>query len=146
MTAGTDRRADYERHLRDDGVRITRPRRIILDVLAATDDHPPALEIFQRASAIDSSISLSTVYRTMKLLEEKGAIHRHAFAGGPARFEQAGEDHHDHLIDIDTGDVIEFSSDKIERLQDEIARELGYEIVHHRLELYGRRIAKARKR
>jgi Fur family ferric uptake transcriptional regulator len=87
----------------------------------------------------DKTISLSTVYRTMKLLEEMGAIHRHAFEGGPSRFEQAVGDHHDHLIDIETGDVIEFKSDKIEQLQDEIARSLGYEIVHHRLELYGRK-------
>jgi Fur family transcriptional regulator, ferric uptake regulator len=145
MTSQTDRRQDYERHLRAEGIRITRPRRVILDILAATDDHPPAIEIFQRASAVDSAISLSTVYRTMKLLEEKGAIHRHAFAGGPARFEQAGEEHHDHLIDVDTGEVIEFSSDRIEKLQDEIARSLGYEITHHRLELYGRRIPKPRK-
>jgi Fur family ferric uptake transcriptional regulator len=89
--------------------------------------------------ALDSSISLSTVYRTMKLLGDMGAIHRHAFEGGPSRFEQAGGDHHDHLIDIETGDVIEFKSDRIEELQDEIAKSLGYDIVHHRLELYGRK-------
>ena len=145
MTTAADRQKDYERHLRDEGVRITRPRRVILSLLSETDDHPHAMELFQRASSIDSSISLSTVYRTMKLLEEKGAIHRHAFAGGPARFEQAGEAHHDHLIDIDSGDVIEFSSERIERLQDEIARSLGYEIVHHRLELYARKISPRRK-
>ncbi len=146
MTTAAERQQGYERHLRSEGVRITRPRRVILSILAETDDHPHAMEIFQRASSIDSSISLSTVYRTMKLLEEKGAIHRHAFAGGPSRFEQAGAEHHDHLIDMDTGDVIEFSSERIEKLQDEIARSLGYEIVHHRLELYGRRIGARRKR
>lgn len=145
MSQNRNRRADYERLLRQEGVRITRPRRVILDVLADTDDHPHAMDIFSRAVASDSTISLSTVYRTMKLLEEKGAIHRHAFEGGPSRFEQAGEAHHDHLIDVDTGDVIEFSSDKIERLQNEIARSLGYEIIHHRLELYGRKVGKARK-
>ena len=88
--------------------------------------------------ASDSRISLATVYRTMKALEESGAIQRHAFAGGPARFE-APAAHHDHLIDLDTGEVIEFASARIEALQEEIAARLGYEIVHHRLELYGRK-------
>ena len=133
------KKPDYEKALRKAGIRITRPRKIILGILGETEDHPDALEIFRRAEQVDKSISLSTVYRTMKLLEEMGAIHRHAFEGGPSRFEQAGGDHHDHLIDIDTGDVIEFRSDRIEQLQQEIAHELGYDIVHHRLELYGRR-------
>lgn len=139
MAETVNRKPDHERKLRRAGVRITRPRRIILEVLSATEGHPDAMEIFQRASAIDSSISLSTVYRTMKLLEELGAIHRHAFEGGRARFEQASDEHHDHLIDIETGDVIEFHSPRIEELQDEIARSLGYDIVHHKLELYGRK-------
>ncbi|PSJ56549.1 Fur family transcriptional regulator [Kumtagia ephedrae] len=130
---------DYEKALRKAGVRITRPRKVILGILSATDDHPDALEIFRRSVAIDPGISLSTVYRTMKLLEEMGAIHRHAFEGGPSRFERAGGEHHDHLIDIETGDVIEFTSDRIEQLQDEIAKKLGYDIVHHRFELYGRK-------
>lgn len=130
---------DYEKELRRAGIRITRPRRIILGILSQTEDHPDAMEIFQRASSIDASISLSTVYRTMKLLEGMGAIHRHAFDGNRARFEQADGEHHDHLIDIETGDVIEFHSSRIEELQDEIARSLGYDIVHHRLELYGRK-------
>lgn len=133
------KKPDYEKLLREAGVRITRPRRIILDILLATEDHPDALEIFRRAVAVDPAISLSTVYRTMKLLGEMGAIHRHAFEGGPSRFEQAGGEHHDHLIDIETGDVIEFKSERIEQLQQEIARTLGYDIVHHRLELYGRK-------
>lgn len=139
MTEGARKRPDYEGELRRAGVRITRPRKVLLEILSEAGDHPDAMEIFQRASAIDKTISLSTVYRTMKLLETMGAIHRHAFEGGPARFEQASGRHHDHLIDLDTGDVIEFRSDRIEHLQDEIARELGYEIVHHRLELYGRK-------
>ena len=130
---------DYEAALREAGIRITRPRRVILSILSETGNHPDAMEIFQRAVALDPSISLSTVYRTMKLLEEMGAIHRHAFEGGPSRFEPAAGEHHDHLIDIDTGDVIEFHSERIEELQQEIARSLGYEIVHHRLELYGRK-------
>ncbi|WP_187971907.1 Fur family transcriptional regulator [Aquibium microcysteis] len=139
MTSEQKHKVDYEAELRRAGVRITRPRRTILEILSGTEDHPDAYEIFRRAAALDPSISLSTVYRTMKLLEEHGAIQRHAFAGGPSRFEHAGEEHHDHLIDVETGDVIEFRSDKIEKLQDEIARELGYDILHHRLELYGRR-------
>ena len=133
---------DYEKVLRQAGVRITRQRQVILAVLAQAEDHPGAMEIFNRASAVDASVSLTTVYRTMKLLEEKGAIHRHAFEGGPSRFEHADQAHHDHLIDLDTGDVIEFRSDRIEALQREIAEELGYEIEHHRLELYGRKRAK----
>jgi len=139
MTTEQKQKVDYEAELRRAGVRITRPRRIILEIISGTEDHPDAYEIFRRASIIDASISLSTVYRTMKLLEEHGAIQRHAFAGGPSRFEHMGEEHHDHLIDLDTGDVIEFRSDRIEKLQDEIARELGYDILHHRLELYGRK-------
>ena len=130
---------DYEAALREAGVRITRPRRVILTILADMGDHPDAMEIFQRAVAIDSGISLSTVYRTMKLLEGIGAIHRHAFAGGPSRFEPAVGEHQDNLSDIDTGDVMEFQSDKIEELQNEIAHRLGYEIVHHRFEIYGRK-------
>ena len=132
------KRLDYEKELRRQGVRITRQRSAILGILSETEDHPDALEIFRRAVAVDPSISLSTVYRTMKLLGDIGAIHRHAFEGGPSRFEHAA-DHHDHLIDIETGDVIEFKSDRIEELQNEIARSLGYDIVHHRLELYGRK-------
>lgn len=143
MNQAVNHKPDYEKELRRVGARITRPRRTILQILAQTDDHPDAMEIYQRASAIDDSISLSTVYRTMKLLEGMGAIHRHAFEGGPSRFEQASGEHHDHLIDLDTGDVIEFHSDRIEQLQAEIARSLGYEIVHHRLELYGRKRRKS---
>ena len=139
MTDRIEKRPDYERRLRRAGVRITKPRKVILDLLSQTDDHPDAMEIFRRAVAIDPTMSLSTVYRTMKLLEGFGAIRRHAFEGGPSRFEQAGPEHHDHLIDVETGDVVEFKSDRIEQLQDEIARELGYDIIHHRLELYGRK-------
>jgi Fur family transcriptional regulator, ferric uptake regulator len=130
---------DHEAMLRDAGLRITKPRRIILEILHATEGHPDATQIFERAVAMDSRISLATVYRTMKALEESGAIQRHAFAGGPARFE-APAPHHDHLIDLDTGEVVEFSSERLEALQEEIAAQLGYEIVHHRLELYGRKI------
>ncbi|KQT85658.1 Fur family transcriptional regulator [Aurantimonas sp. Leaf443] len=132
--------AGYETLLREQGVRITRPRRIILTILSEVGTgHPDALEIFRRAAERDPSISLSTVYRTMKLLQEKGTIQRHVFEGGPARFEQADGAHHDHLIDLDSGEVVEFRSERIEALQDEIAERLGYEIVFHRLELYGRK-------
>ncbi|WP_317992760.1 Fur family transcriptional regulator [Bartonella gliris] len=130
---------NYEQELRTAGLRVTRQRRIILDILADTNDHPNAFEIFQRANKIDSSISLSTVYRTMKTLEENGTIHRHIFSGGPSRFEQADGQHHDHLIDVDTGKIIEFQSDIIEKMQEEIAKSLGYDIIHHRLELYGKK-------
>ena len=132
--------ANYEAVLRDAGLRITKPRRIILEILHRSEGHPDAAEIFEKAAAMDSRISLATVYRTMRALEDSGAIQRHAFGHGPARFEQAPRDHHDHLIDVDTGEVIEFISDRIEAIQQEIAARLGYEIVHHRLELYGRRI------
>lgn len=140
MAKASNRKPNYEKLLRQAGVRVTRPRKVILGILAQGGDHPDALEIFRRAQEIDGAISLSTVYRTMNMLQEMGAIHRHAFEGGPSRFEEASGDHHDHLIDVETGDVIEFRSDRIERLQEEIARELGYEIVRHRLELYGRKI------
>lgn len=130
---------NYEGELREAGIRITQPRKVILEILSRMEDHPDAMEIFRRAVKIDATISLATVYRTMKLLEELGAVHRHSFEGGPARFENADGEHHDHLIDLDTGDVIEFHSERIEQLQQQIADELGYDIEHHRLELYGRK-------
>jgi len=133
------KRTEYENALRQTGLRITRQRRLILDIILKASDHPNAVEIFRRASHLDKGLSLSTVYRTMRALEECGAIQRHAFDGGPSRFEQAGNEHHDHLIDIDSGKVVEFHSDVIERLQEEIAHQLGYDIVHHRLEIYGRK-------
>ncbi|QPH55472.1 Fur family transcriptional regulator [Pontivivens ytuae] len=131
---------EYERRLREAGLRLTEPRRVILRILDEAADHPDATEIFQRAVKKDARISLATVYRTLKMLEETGVVERHAFEGGPARFEQADGEHHDHLIDVETGDVIEFTSPRIEELQKAIAEELGYEIVDHRLELYGRKI------
>jgi Fur family transcriptional regulator, ferric uptake regulator len=131
---------DFEVLLRTAGLRMTRQRRIILEILHSIGGHPDAGEIYRRAVAKDGRISLATVYRTLRVLEESGAIQRHAFGGGPARFENAQQEHHDHLIDLDSGEVIEFASDRIEALQREIAAELGYEIVHHRLELYGRKL------
>ena len=130
----------YEAQLRANGLRITKPRQIILDILAQSRDHPDAQAIFEAANARDKRISLATVYRTMNQLEEIGAIQRHSFDSGPARFETTDRKHHDHLIDVETGQVVEFRSDKIEKLQEEIAKELGYELVDHKLELYGKKI------
>lgn len=144
MTSAKTRTETFEAALRAAGVRMTRQRRTILGVLAETVEHPDANDLFRLVIARDTSISLSTVYRTMRILEDRGAIQRHVFDDGRARFEHADRDHHDHLIDIDNGKVIEFRSEKIEQLQAEIAAELGYEIVRHRLELYGRPLAKAR--
>jgi len=136
----TDTRADrLKEALRDSGVRITRQRAALLDVLAAADDHPDAVELQRRAELVQPGISLSTVYRTLTALEEHGGILRHKFEGTPARFEPAETDHHDHMIDVETGAVIEFCSERIERIQAELAAELGYEIVHHRMELYVRK-------
>lgn len=125
--------------LRRAGVRITRQRAALLSVLAAADDHPEAVELHRRAEADVPGISLSTVYRTLTELEAQGVILRHQFEGTPARFEHTETDHHDHMIDMETGEVIEFSNERIERLQAEIAEAMGYEIVHHRLELYVRK-------
>jgi Fur family ferric uptake transcriptional regulator len=119
------------------GLRMTQPRRVIAQVLSESDDHPDAEELHRRANAIDKSISLATVYRTVKLFEDYDIIERHDFRDGRARFEEAPTDHHDHLIDVKSGQVLEFQNEEIERLQIEIARRLGYKLVDHRLELYG---------
>ena len=121
----------------DLGLRMTEPRRVIARVLSVSDDHPDAEELHRRANAIDRSISLATVYRTVKLFEEAGIIERHDFRDGRSRFEEVPEEHHDHLIDVNSGDVVEFHSEEIEHLQVEIARQLGYKLIDHRLELYG---------
>jgi Fur family transcriptional regulator, ferric uptake regulator len=128
-----------EQALRAEGIRITRQRAALLKVLADAQDHPDANELHRRARVIDDSVSLSTVYRTLSVLENQGVVQRHAFEGASARFETADMPHHDHLIDVDTGEVLEFQSDKIERLQAEIAAEFGYDLVRHRLELYCRK-------
>ena len=118
------------------GMRMTEQRRVIARVLAASEDHPDVEELYRRCAAIDEHISISTVYRTVKLFEDSGIIERHDFRDGRARYEQIPESHHDHLINLRTGEVIEFQSEEIERLQAEIARKLGYRLVDHRLELY----------
>ena len=116
---------------------MTEPRRVIARILSTSDDHPDAEELQRRANSMDSSISLATVYRTVKLFEDAGIIERHDFRDGRARYEEVPDEHHDHLIDIKTGGVVEFHSEEIEELQIEIARKLGYKLVDHRLELYG---------
>jgi Fur family ferric uptake transcriptional regulator len=125
--------------LRTDGVRVTRQRVAILQVLREASDHPGAEDILMRARAIDPTVSLATVYRTLSVLEKAGTVLRNEFGGAGARYELASAAHHDHLIDLDTGVVVEFRSDQIERLQAEIAAELGYDIEWHRFEIYGRR-------
>jgi Fur family ferric uptake transcriptional regulator len=128
-----------ETELRAEGVRVTRQRLAILQVLRRAADHPRAEEILLRAKEQDPSVSQATVYRTLAMLEKAGTILKNEFDGAGARYEMADGAHHDHLIDLDTGEVIEFHSQKIEKLQAEIASELGYEIEWHRLELYARR-------
>lgn len=120
------------------GLRMTDQRRVIADVLSDSDDHPDAEEVYTRAEKIDPKISLATVYRTLRLFGETGIIETHDFRDGRARYEAADNDHHDHLIDLTTGDVIEFVDEEIERLQERIAKKLGYELIDHRLELYGK--------
>ena len=118
------------------GMRMTEQRRVIARVLADSDDHPDVEELYRRSAAVDDRISISTVYRTVKLFEDAGIIERHDFREGRARYEQTTETHHDHLINLRTGEVIEFRSEDIEKLQAEVARKLGYKLVDHRLELY----------
>ena len=127
---------DIEALCASKGMRMTEQRRDIARTLASADDHPDVEELYRRCSAIDDRISISTVYRTVKLFEDAGIIERHDFRDGRARYEQMPDTHHDHLINLRTGEVIEFRSEEIERLQAEIARRLGYTLVDHRLELY----------
>lgn len=122
------------------GLRMTDQRRVIAEVLSGADDHPDAEELYARAVAVDPKISLATVYRTVRLFSEAGIVETHDFRDGRARYESADSDHHDHLIDVTSGEVIEFVDEEIEALQERIAKKLGYELVDHRLELYGRKI------
>lgn len=115
---------------------MTAQRRIIARVLSEATDHPDVEELYRRASRIDSGISIATVYRTVRLFEEANILERHDFRDGRSRYEEATEQHHDHLIDVETGDVVEFQNEEIERLQREVAKKLGYDLVDHRLELY----------
>ncbi len=118
------------------GMRMTEQRRVIARVLGSSRDHPDVEELYRRASVIDDKISISTVYRTVRLFEDAGIIERHDFRDGRSRYEQVPGEHHDHLINLRSGKVIEFRSEEIERLQEEVARRLGYKLVDHRLELY----------
>ena len=119
------------------GVKLTDQRKIIAKVMTEANDHPDVDELYNRVSKIDSKISIATVYRTVKLFEESGIVTKHDFKGGKARYEQLMESHHDHLIDVKTGEIIEFVDDEIEKLQKKVAEKYGYDLVDHKLELYG---------
>ena len=119
------------------GVKLTDQRKIIAKVMSESNDHPDVDELYNRVSMLDSKISIATVYRTVKLFEEAGILAKHDFKGGKARYEEMSESHHDHLIDIKTGEIIEFVNDEIEVLQKKVAEKYGYELVDHKLELYG---------
>ena len=124
------------------GVRLTEQRKLVAKVMSGSDDHPDVDELHKRVNKLDSKISIATVYRTVKLFEEAGIVAKHDFKGNKARYEQAPQEHHDHLIDINTGEIIEFVDDDIEKLQKKAAEKLGYKLVDHRLELYGSKIKK----
>ena len=125
-----------ERICHEKGLKMTDQRRVIARVLSESEDHPDVEILYQRATAIDPKISIATVYRTVRLFEEASILDRHDFGDGRSRYEEASEQHHDHLIDIESGEVIEFTNDEIEALQREVARRLGYKLVDHKLELY----------
>ena len=124
------------------GVKLTEQRKTIAKIMSDSQDHPDVDELYRRASKIDSKISIATVYRTVKLFEEAGIVAKHDFKGGKARYEELNEGHHDHLIDIKTGEIIEFVDDEIEKLQQKVADKYGYKLVDHKLELYGIKINK----
>ncbi len=121
------------------GIRITGQRKLIIEVLQKSNDHPDVEELFKRANAIDNKVSIATVYRTVRLLQDTGILSRLEFNDGKSRFEDAVREHHDHLIDIDSGEVIEFVDNEIEKIQNKIAERLGFDLVGHKLELYGKR-------
>ncbi|NRA87050.1 MAG: transcriptional repressor [Rhizobiales bacterium] len=125
-----------ERQCLEKGMRMTEQRRVIARVLSDSEDHPDVEELYKRASAIDDRISIATIYRTVRLFDEAGILERHDFRDGRSRYEIISEEHHDHLIDINSGEVLEFRNEEIERLQQKIAKELGYKLVDHRMELY----------
>ena len=137
-----------EEKCKEKGVRLTDQRKVIARVMSdskeryGSKDHPDVDELHKRVSLIDEKISIATVYRTVKLFEEAGILEKHGFRGGKARYEQAPEEHHDHLIDINSGEIIEFVNNEIEELQKKVASKLGYKLVDHKLELYGTKIKK----
>ena len=124
------------------GLRLTEQRKLIATVMSESTDHPDVDELHKRVSKVDSKVSIATVYRTVKLFEEAGIVAKHDFKGNKARYEQAPKEHHDHLIDINTGEITEFVNRDIEKLQEQVAEKLGYKLVDHRLELYGSKIKK----
>jgi Fur family ferric uptake transcriptional regulator len=126
----------------DKGVRLTDQRKLIAKVMSESEDHPDVDELHKRVNKMDSKISIATVYRTVKLFEEAGIVSKHDFKGNKARYENAPVEHHDHLIDINTGEITEFVSEEIEKIQKKIAEKLGYKLVDHRLELYGSKLKK----
>ena len=123
-------------------VRLTDQRKVIAEVMSNSNDHPDVDELHKRVNKVDKKISIATVYRTVKLFEESGIVEKHDFKGGKARYEEAPEEHHDHLIDINSGEIIEFVNKEIEILQNKVADKLGYKLVDHKLELYGSKIKK----
>ena len=135
-----------ERLCMEKGLKMTEQRRVIARVLSESEDHPDVELLYQRAIEIDDGISIATVYRTVRLLEEAGILTKHEFGDGRARYEEVSDDHHDHLINVETGQVIEFHNDAIEKLQEEVARQLGFRLVDHRLELYGVPLDSSKKR
>lgn len=141
-TVEQNQAVDIEQLCLDKGMRMTDQRRVIAQVLSDATDHPDVDEVYRRATAIDSGISIATVYRTVRLFEEAGILERHDFRDGRSRYEPVSDEHHDHLINLETGEVLEFHNEKIEKLQEEIARELGFELIDHRMELYGKPIKK----
>ena len=130
-------KVSIEKKCIDKGVKLTDQRKIIAKVMSESNDHPDVDELYKRVSVIDKKISIATVYRTVKLFEESGIITKHEFKGGKARYEELSESHHDHLIDIKSGEIIEFVDEEIEKLQKKVADKYGYELVDHKLELYG---------
>ena len=124
------------------GVRLTEQRKLVAKVMSESEDHPDVYELHKRVNKIDSKISIATVYRTVKLFEEAGVVAKHDFKGTKARYEEATQEHHDHLIDVNTGEITEFVNEDIEKLQEKVAAKLGYKLVDHRLELYGSKIKK----
>jgi Fur family ferric uptake transcriptional regulator len=131
------RKIDLEALCAEKGLRITEQRRVIARVLSEAEDHPDVEEVHRRSSSIDAGISIATVYRTVRLFEEAGILERHDFGDGRSRYEASSETHHDHLIDVETGKVIEFVDEELELLQKRIAEKLGFRLVDHRMELYG---------
>ena len=124
------------------GVRLTDQRKLVAKVMSESEDHPDVDELHKRVNKLDSKISIATVYRTVKLFEESGIVAKHDFKGNKARYEETPQEHHDHLIDVNTGEITEFVNEDIEKLQQKVAEKLGYKLVDHRLELYGTKIKK----